>query len=82
MWFSVLKTEFLLHKAGSVFVVAKTPSNNVIAKLYDLERCEIRTDVESISCGPSAARAMFTRPTKSLVDAMEDSVNQCEANYC
>lgn len=82
MWFAVLKEEFLLHKAGTIFVVSKTPSNNVIAYQYDLEKCEIAKGIEPISCGPSAARAMFARPTKSLTDAMEESVNQCEANYC
>ena len=82
MWFTVLKEEFLDFKAGSIFVATKTPSNMVVARLYDLERMEPVHARESITCGPSAAKAMFTKPTKSLSDAMEESINQCEANYC
>lgn len=82
MWFTVLTEEFLDFKAGSIFVATKTPSNTVVANAYDLGRMEPDPKKAPIICRPAAARLMFTRPTRSLVDAMEESVNQCEANYC
>ena len=84
MWYSVLRCEHTIPnietvRAGSIYRVQRYTDEIVLC-----------TPVEGMSAqkaGPfkisaAKARQVFTRPTQSFSDAVEESIMQCEANYC
>jgi len=88
MWYAVLNQELNLkdefegkpHKvqAGSIYAVRKY-ANDVLAKPVEGMSAKAFGPIELTR---AEARRVFTKPTMSFSDAIEQSIMQCEANYC
>lgn len=88
MWYTVLNQELSLRdefegnyhkiKAGSIYAVRKHGSG-ILAK--PIEGITAKS-FGSIELTTEEARRVFTKPTTSFSDAIEESIMQSEANYC
>lgn len=83
MWYAVTRYEVSYNnsivRAGSIYQVRRDRKDNIVAVPME--------GASAIKCGKfvltqGQARDMFTKPTKSFNDAVEESIMQCEANYC
>ena len=87
MWYSVLRSEMAVPnkdgiktvRAGSIYAVKKYTETEIL--------CIPAEGISALDAGrvvisAAKARTFFTKPTRSLSDAFEESIMQCEANYC
>ena len=83
MWYTVLRTELqwagVLIRAGSIYQAKKYTENVILFLPQEGHSAKL---AGRFKLPVSQARVMFTKPTKSFGDAVEESIMQCEANYC
>lgn len=98
MWYSVLRSEAKLttsfrlvanvasplhevkYRAGTVFQVRKS---DVFVRMDRIDMDGKFVDPrEFVLVSVDEARALFSKPTKVLSDAIEESIMACEAAYC
>lgn len=94
MWYSVLRREVVMttsfqgrallqdkkYRAGSVFLVKKV---DTFIRMYKIDAEGTIVDPKQfIILSVGEAREYFTKPTKVLSDAIEESIMVCEGAYC
>ena len=87
MWYAVLRKELMLQEkfagstftipAGTVWVVKKDDAVGVRA-----DNIDEASDYAPLFVTPKEAQMIFTKPTKDLDSAVEESFMVCEAVYC
>ena len=85
MWYTVAKSEIVMHDgvrviAGSVWS-AKAFSVNGCA-MVELTNVDEAAEVGIMNLVKTSAQDFFTKPTRSLDDAMENSFMIAERVYC
>ena len=83
MWYTVLRTELqwagVLIRAGSIYQAKKYTENVILFIPCEGQSAKL---AGRFKLPAAQARVMFTKPTKEFSDAVEESIMQCEANYC
>lgn len=74
-WYSTLLEKHIPVQAGRVYKVEKDSPNFVRA-------VNVHNPADVLHFSKQEAKVLFTRPTKDLDSAMEESFMVCEREYC
>ena len=78
MWYAVLNKESMGFKAGSVFSCLSVSKEEVEVNHIGSSK----NMIVGWTMSKQVAKVAFTRPTRDLDSAMEESFMVCEREYC